>query len=86
MTCFFISYIITCTYKTSLLLSINNQYLSVLLCWGDLPRRRAMVLPFYSKFIVQFQELVEISYIKFLLAYCGQNLLASPPPLKLVKV
>ena len=61
MTCsFYLSYIITCTYKTSLMLSINNQDLTVLLCWGDLPRHRAMVLPFYSKLLVQFQALVEI--------------------------
>ena len=51
------------------MLSINNQYLSVLLCWGDLPRHRAMVLPFYSKLLVQFQELVEIIDIKCPLAY-----------------
>ena len=70
MTCFFyVSYIIPCTYKTSLLLSINNQYLTVLLCWWGLPRPRAMVLPLYSKLIVKFQELVEIIDIKYPLAY-----------------
>ena len=74
MTChmfflFLISLHVTCTYKTSLLLSINNQYLTVLLCLGDLPRPRAMVLPLYSKLIVQFQELVEIIDIKYPLAY-----------------
>ena len=31
-----------------------------MLCWEDLPRHGAMVLPFYSKLLVQFQELVEI--------------------------
>ena len=55
---FFISYIITCTYKTSLLISINYQYLAVLMCWGDLPRHRAghMVLLFYSKLLFNFKN------------------------------
>ena len=35
---FFTSYIITCVYITSLMLSINNQYFTVLLDLGDLPR------------------------------------------------
>ena len=69
MTCFYVSYIITCTYKTSLLLSINNQYLTVLLCRGNLPWHKAMVPPLYSKLSVQFQELVEIIDIKCPLAY-----------------
>ena len=33
---------------------------------GDLPRPRAMVLPLYSKLIVQFQELVGIIDIKYI--------------------
>ena len=33
-------------------LLFNNQYLTVLLCSGDLPRPRAMILPLYSKLIV----------------------------------
>ena len=58
-------YIVTCTYKTSLLYSINNQYLTVLLCWcGGLPRPMAMVLLFYLKLLVQFQEFVKIIDIK----------------------
>ena len=48
---------------------INNQYLTVLLCWGDLPRPRAMVLPLYLKLIVQFQDIVAIIDIKYPLAY-----------------
>ena len=71
MTCsfYFLYHYITCTYKTSLLLSINKRYLTVLLCWGDLPRPRAMILLLYSKLIVQFQELVELIDIKYPLAY-----------------
>ena len=45
----------TCSFYFSfhyvLIGSINNQYLTVLLCWGDLPRPRAMVLPLYSKLL-----------------------------------
>ena len=68
---FFLFLIFLCglTYKTCLLLSINTQYLTVLLCWGDLPRHRAIVLPFYSKLLVQFKELMEIIDIKCPLAY-----------------
>ena len=36
---------------------------------GDLPRPRAIVLPLYSKLLVQFQELVEIIDIKYPLVY-----------------
>ena len=43
----------------------------MLQCWGDLPRPRAMVLPLYSKLIVQFQELVEIIDINYPFAYKG---------------
>ena len=68
---FFLFLIFLCgpTYKTCLLLSINTQYLTVLFCCGDLPRHRAMVLPFYSKLLVQFKELMEIIDIKCPLAY-----------------
>ena len=45
------------------------------MCWGDLPRPRAMVLPLYTKLIVQFQELVEIIDIKYLLIDRVANLL-----------
>ena len=48
---------------------MNNQYLTVLLCWGDLPRPRAMVLWLYLKLRVQSQELVEIIDIQYPLAY-----------------
>ena len=43
--------------------------LNLTLCGRDLPRPMAMVLPLYSKLIVQFQELVEILHIKYPLAY-----------------
>ena len=67
----------------SFLLSIDNQYLTVLLCWGNLPRPRAMILPLYSKLIVQFQELVEIIDIGVLSGGGQRGLVHS---LKLVKV
>ena len=48
--------------KNSHYTTVNNQYLTVLLCWGDLPRPRVMVLPLYSKLVVQFQKLGYIIY------------------------
>ena len=68
----------------SFLLSIDNQYLTVLLYWGDLHRPRAMILPLYSKLIVQFQELVEIIDIGVFSGGGGQRRLVHS--LKLVKV
>ena len=67
---FFYFLFITCTstYKTSLLFSINNQYLTVLLCWEIYLGLEPWFYR-YSKLIVQFQELVEIIDIKYPLSY-----------------